>query len=338
MTHGTSNVDATEGFDPRSVPARLPFAWWNTKLAALKSTSNPEKKQAHLDAVIDVVRALIRQQGCLLLGLAEVREQNVFEWVPPEMRADWDVIVEPSTDSRPFDVVILFDRTRLSLMETRWVRKHHAGYRVRAGLVATFAFADNSDWLILAAAHWTSDMGGTKDASDRRMNAAGALQAAIAASLSDVGSSTPVLILGDFNAEPFDSPFGGGLATARSRAEVQRHRPRNPSDLLFYNAAWRWLSEQYRWGGEPSPPTLAGTYRQEGKNVPTVWRTFDQVLVSQSLLGSASWSLDERVLDIFQDRCVFDEAKSRPCAPFDHLPIVGHLQRSALPSDRVRQS
>jgi len=163
MTYATSSTNAAEGVDPRSVPARLPFAWWNTKLAALKSTSSPEKKQAHLDAVIDVVRILITQQGCLLLGLAEVRDQNVVDWIPPEMRQDWAVIVETANDSRPFDVAIIFDRTRLSLMETQWVRKYHAGYRVRAGLVATFGFADNSGWLIVAAAHWPSDMGGTKD-------------------------------------------------------------------------------------------------------------------------------------------------------------------------------
>jgi len=272
---------------------------------------------------------LVQQQGCRLLALAEVRRQAVLEWIPANIRADWSVLADTSAEQHDFDVALVFDQTWLHLMDRIWVRIPHAGQMVRAGLVATFAFADGSGWLIVAAAHWRSDRGDTSDARARRTAAAMGLRAAIAASLHG-DPEVPVLVLGDFNAEPFDEPFTASLPAARSRAEAQRHRPRESSDLLFYNAAWRWLGEKYPWDPEQRRPTLAGTYRLEGSRSPSAWRTFDQVLVSPSLLGDAMWSLDERFLGILDDASVYDGMETRPRAPFDHLPIVGHLQRPAF--------
>lgn len=316
--------------DQTNAPANLPFAWWNTKVAPPSTSSVADR--GHKAAAIDVVQALIRGQGCLLVALAEVRRQDVLAWVPADSRTVWESLTDTSDEHHDFDVALIFDRTHLVLLDHRWVRDRYAGQAVRAGLVATFSFTDDSADLIVAAAHWRSDSGGTEDASARRTTAATALRDAIADSLRSVGSTTPVLILGDFNAEPFADQFGGSLPTARSRAEVQRHHPRTPSDLLFYNAAWRWLGERYPWDSDRRPPSLAGTYRKEGSSVPTVWRTVDQVLVSPSLLGTTTWSLDERHLRVFDDGCVYDPTAGRPRAPFDHLPIVGQLRRPASPS------
>lgn len=318
-------------------PARLPFAWWNTKVAppSCETRATPE----HRSAVGEVVRALIGRHGCRIVALAEVRREDVLRWIPDEMRAMWDAARDTSGERHDFDLAIAFDREHLALMDLVQARGHYAGQAVRAGLVATFGLVDGSGWLIVVAAHWRSDRGGVTDAQARRACAAEALRNAIVARLKHVGHATPVLILGDFNAEPFEDPFRAGLPTARSRVEVQRHRARTASDVLFYNASWRWLGERYPWDREQQPPTLAGTYRLDGGRTPHSWRTFDQVLVSASLLESDGWSLDEGVLNVLDDARVFDRAAARPRAPFDHLPIVGHLQRPALSIiGRERQS
>jgi hypothetical protein len=313
--------------EPASLPARLPFAWWNTKIAPPSTSST--STETDRNAAINVIQTLIQQQGCLVVALAEVRRQSVLTWIPPDVRKNWEVVEDTSGDLHDFDLAILFDQSRLVLMDHQWVRNYYKRHAVRAGLIATFGFTDDSGWLIVAAAHWRSDKGIADDSKARRMRAAAALHQAIVDRLRTLGSATPVLILGDFNAEPFDEPFKANLPTARSRDEVQRHRPREESDLLFYNAAWRWLGECYPWDCGERQSTLAGTYRLAG-NRPDRWRTFDQVIVSPSLLGEASWSLDERFLGVFHDACVFDDEQGRPRPPFDHLPVVGHLRRPAL--------
>jgi Endonuclease/Exonuclease/phosphatase family len=306
--------------------ATLPFAWWNTKVAPPSITSKATKE--HRDTAIRVVRKLIKGQGCLLAALAEVRRENVLAWLPQSRRTTWDVLRDTSGAPHDFDLAIAFDRDVLSLKSLTWVRGFHASQAVRAGLVATFDFADSSGPLVVATAHWRSNIGDAEDAGSRRASSAQALLKEIGATLQAVGVDAPVLILGDFNAEPFEQPFGAALPTSRSRAEVQRHRPRDPTDLLFYNAAWRWLGERSPWYAERKPPTLAGTYRLSS-NTPTAWRTFDQALVSPSLLHGDGWSLDERALKVYDKADVFDLAASRPREPFDHLPIVGRLERFA---------
>lgn len=213
-------------------------------------------------------------------------------------------------------------------MDTTRVAGYYARQAVRAGIVATYGFNDGSGWLIVAVAHWNSDRGsGAQDAHARRMKAAEALRNAIVASMNALGADIPVLILGDFNAEPYADLFHSALPTARSRAEVRRHRPRGADDVLFYSASWRWLGERYPWDAARPPPSLAGTYHWRGNRGPAPWRTFDQVFISPSLLESTSWTLDEATLGIFHEESVFDGSLSRPRAPFDHLPIVGHLKR-----------
>jgi hypothetical protein len=308
-----------------STLARIPFAWWNTGIAPPSITSSATAE--HRDAVSGVARALVEQLGCLVIAFAEVRREDVLGWIPDGLRTRWDALTDITGDQHDFDIALVYDRTSLTLMDRIWVRAYHAGNAVRAGLVATFGLADGRGWLVVAAAHWRSDLGNTTDAEARRTRSAEMLRDAIARSVQEVGEAdVPVLILGDFNAEPFASQFQGSLPAARSRDVVQRHRSRSPSDLLFYNAAWRWLGERDAWDGEQQPATLAGTWRASDKSLPTAWRTFDQVLVSPSLLRSFGWSLDEKTLGIHSNEEVFDRARARPRAPFDHLPIVGQLR------------
>lgn len=309
---------------------RIPFAWWNTKVSPPSIRSIATER--HRTAVVDILRALVEQHGCLLVALAEVQGENVLRWLPDGLRASWNAVNDTSGERHAFDVAIAYDRRSLTLMDHRWVRTYHATHAVRAGLVATFGVHDRGGWLIVAAAHWRSNVGDAAGADALRSRSAEVLRDAILASTEAVGEDVPVLILGDFNAEPFDKQFDASLPTSRSRAAVQRHRPRSRSDLLFYNAAWRWLGERHAWDGEQQPPTLAGTFCSTGTVRPTSWRTFDHVLVSPSLLRRDGWSLDERTLGIHDDSAVFDRAGARPRAPFDHLPIVGHLRWLAPPT------
>ena len=272
----------------------------------------------------DVVGRLIDIEGCSLVALSEVRREHVLDWVPAGRRKDWKAVTDTSGARHDFDVALLYEATRFDLEQHTWVGTNYGGHRVRAGLVVTLSTTRGS--LVLAAAHWRSDASNAADGSARRTRAAGALVQKIAAEASLLTSEVPVLVLADFNAEPFDLP--DMLPTARSRDTVRAHRARASDDLLLYNAAWRLLGERDALKLNGATRTLAGTYRSRN-NVPSAWRTFDHVLVSGALLGRStapSWRLREETLDVWTDAAVYDIARSRPRLPFDHLPICGHLQ------------
>lgn len=272
----------------------------------------------------NVVGELIQQQGCVLLGLAEVRRAAVLKWIPQSRREYWEVLEDKWRTQHDFDIAIAYDKSLLVLLDHVWVRRPLAGNNVRAGLVATFGFTDRDELLIVASAHWRSNMGDAAAAERSRTAAAESLRLAIAASLERAGKNTPVIIMGDFNAEPFSAQFDASLPISRARDVVRTFRPKSTSDLLFYSPTWRLLGERVPWHPQQSPPTLAGTYRLEGQS-PTAWRTFDQVLVSASLLKGQNWYLAEDHLRIFVNEDLFDAQRGRIRSPLDHLPIVGQL-------------
>lgn len=129
------------------------------------------------------------------------------------------------------------------------------------------------------------------------------------------------LVLGDLNAEPFDRELTESLGSTRDRG-LARSRPG-----LMYKPFWRLLGERQTMEGEraTSRRVGAGTHFH-GSQLTDRWRTFDQFLVSPSLLGGEGWALWEDKVDIWQQPPLLAQG-GRPANPFDHSPIVGALRR-----------
>jgi hypothetical protein len=108
------------------------------------------------------------------------------------------------------------------------------------------------------------------------------------------------VVLGDFNAEPYDGAFHAH-PTSRDRIAALRHRPKATDDLLLYNLSWRWMGESEPWNGSEAP-SFAGTYNN-GKYDPNAWKTFDQILVSPSLLTASGWLLREDLSGVHRTTC-----------------------------------
>jgi hypothetical protein len=311
----------------------LRFAWWNTGLShsrAPGAASDDDRK-----AVAEVITRLTLEERCSVVALAEVHREATIDLIPKQIRGTWRCLqeVSPAPDDYDLDVLWDADLVQPQLQEISWLSSSFVGARVRPGVVARFSTSTGDD-LVVAAAHWRSNMGDTENAGSLRSRAAEALRNAIGAA---VFEGIPVMVLGDLNLEPFDRALQTVFPTSRYRDVVRRHQERNPSDTLFYNPSWRWLGERMPWSAGERPSSLAGTYH-EGKWVPSAWRTFDQVLVSAPLVGEKGWVLREADLGIWIDSTVFDFQKSRPRKPFDHLPLLGTLDLVAKPRQPIDRS
>jgi hypothetical protein len=312
----------------------LRFAWWNTGLShsrASGAASDDDRK-----AVAEVIARLTFEERCSIVALAEVHREATIDLIPRQIRGTWRCLQEASIAPGDYDLDLLYDTQWIKPrpQEISWLSSSFVGARVRPGVVARFSTSTGVD-LVVAAAHWRSNMGGdTENADSLRSRAAEALRDAIGAAALE---GIPVMVLGDLNLEPFDKALQTMFPTSRYRDVVRRHQEGEPSDTLFYNPSWRWLGERFPWSAHERPFSLAGTYR-EGKWVPSAWRTFDQVLVSAPLIGEEGWVLREGDLGIWMDEMVFDPQKSRPRNPFDHLPLVGTLDLVANPRQPIDRS
>lgn len=129
-----------------------------------------------------------------------------------------------------------------------------------------------------------------------------------------------VVLLGDFNDEPFDEGVERYIRASRDH-ELVRERT-----SLFYNPFWRHLS-----AGQDGPVGDAafGTYFHRNAEF-SRWRTFDQMIVSSSLLtGGSGWMLDEKRTHVLRMPALAMAIASK-ASVLDHFPIIGHLERVSI--------
>lgn len=318
----------SEEREPILVPLHLPFAWWNTGVSPPLPPGHPlspkrqQAQEAHRQQARKVIEELVIEHGCALLALAETIGEKPIAWIPDSVRQNWKAIENPGGAERP-RVDVLFDARRLALRCHDWLVQ---GGR---GLLAEFTLppAGDSDpeSLLLAAVHWSSGLYNGRRAQDEHATDEKALRSRITRRIKEGRQQPHVLVAGDLNVEPFDRDGLEGLGASRSRATVRRAAADAEKDPLFYNAAWRWLGERYAWHPARQVPSLAGTYRK-GDDRHGGWYTFDQLLVSGSLLREHGWTLMEEGLGPFPSAHVFNSSRSKFVRPFDHLPILGHLE------------
>lgn len=296
----------------------LQFAWWNTGLAPPTPRVTPTAENRV--SVAAVIAELVLDQACALIGVAEVWKENPIDLVPESARPKWRCVNAAKDDGEVrHDVALLYDSTRLAVIDFTWLGTWHDGRRVKPGLVVNMRTENGP--LVIAVAHWSSDMGDSEHARARRQRAAEALRYGVA---NAVQLDIPVMVMGDLNLEPFD-PSLTAFPTSRAREVVRRHKPRDPTDTLFYNASWRWMGERHAGGPDSPSPSIAGTYWNSSQTS-TSWRTFDHVMVSAALLGNTGWVLSEAQLGVWAETPHFDDWRAPRAALFDHLPIVGLLR------------
>ena len=128
-----------------------------------------------------------------------------------------------------------------------------------------------------------------------------------------------VVLLGDFNDEPFDRSLAEQVLATRDRGRARR------GGCLLYNPFWRCLGEREPHVPGTVPRTYAGSYFHR-RGASTQWRTFDQIIFSAPFLGDGGLRLDERHTAIVQTPPLI-EMLTRRDSRFDHFPVVSAVER-----------
>jgi endonuclease/exonuclease/phosphatase family metal-dependent hydrolase len=140
-----------------------------------------------------------------------------------------------------------------------------------------------------------------------------------------------IVVLGDFNEEPFDAPMRNPLRPRGNWHEdlIVRDRlalldsDRRADRPVLYNPCWRLMGEL----DDPRPPTAlsqAGTYYYElvqgDRVVRRGWYTFDQVLVNAEMLRGERPLFVEESLTVLRPSAACGK-DGRPEGPSDHFPL-----------------
>jgi predicted extracellular nuclease len=320
------------------------LAWWNVEnLFSVENDSDRSDKLARaigaelvgwtadildkkLTQLASVIKRLNGGKGPDILGLGEVENRKVLEQLiqklEPLSRA-YRVIHADTQDQRGIDVAFIYDSAKYKTLETEVFNHFILRRNATRDLVQVnfYTIPDNRR-LVIIGNHWPARLGGELASEPYRIIAAETLAYWHERIMQIQGKDQAVVVMGDFNDEPFSRSIVDYALSERSPARVKSARTKNP---YLYNLMWEKMGQ-----GE-------ATHVFEG--VPTV---LDQILVNRPLLRSESaLQLVAKSLEIIKYPEMLTNAGEprrfgRPSSPkdfdvtgfSDHLPLAIVIKES----------
>lgn len=298
----------------------LAFGWWNTGLSPALHPGRATAEQRGTAA--DIVQALLRAYSVDCLALGEVGPGDLDSLYGACDGDRYEVVDLPISPPRlPFDVALIVNREKLLTAGSVVIIDEYATHRLKVARRVDFAVPGTELPLHVFVSHWPSRLWCSQNQA-RRDTLGVRLRDAVQQIKALYGAPAQIVLLGDYNDEPFDEPLAGHLLASRDRGLVKRR------DAFLYNPFWRHLGE--RVPHVPAGQTVddCGTcFHRAGED--TKWRRFDQIIFSSAFLTGEEWQLDERYTSVLSGPPLDSLVRKRG-AVFDHFPVISVLQRVAL--------
>lgn len=306
------------------------LVWWNTSLspkAKRRKNETDAKYRERRDLVRRHLFYMITELNIDLIALCEVSSEDVkvFESTFSKMGYGVKNGVRKKASQLQFDTCFIYNYRTISwqgrlidLYDSQGETNFRVAQRSTVSLLK-----DMKIHFHIFASHWASRMVPNRSRNEP-------YRIALARSLRDKVNQLKtkykqqgrdkddifIILLGDYNDEPFDTNLFNHLGASPDRGLVQDY------SYLFYNPFWKSMVDESFGARQPS---CCGTYfNRSGKF--TRWHTFDQMMFSSTFLTSRSWRLveeDTRVLFIpdYAKRVI------RNVDNFDHMPIMARVRK-----------
>ncbi len=268
-----------------------------------------------LDQLASIVMHMCEGKGPDLLGIGEVEHEGLLRMLIDRLdlpERSYQVLGHDSPDARGIDVSFIFDANVLTASDAN----HQVVVKrtpTRDLFWAMFTVQATGEPFVAIANHWPARSAGQYASEPFRMMTGETVSVVLDELLED-DANFPVLLMGDFNDEPFDRSMQEYLLGSRDRGQVTRARtPR------VWNLMWTLFSQN-------NP----GSYRYG-----TDWNMLDQFLVTKGLVKqSGSLVARPETVDIFRPSAMLERADAprrfgRPSKKgfdrdgfSDHFPIT----------------
>ena len=296
-------------------------AWLQSRLASELDGWNANVLDTKLAQISRIVARLNAGEGPDILGVCEVENEAVLSKLAGKLnqalpQRRYQVVHSDTLDQRGIDIAFVYDNRRFNKPRDRDVFNYVVLKRnaTRDLLQVNFRTAgSNKKDLVVIGNHWPSRLGGVLGSEPYRIIAAETLSYWLERIPEKMGREPPILVMGDFNDEPFDRSVAEYALGLKDSSRVRSWRSRKP---YLLNLMWR-LQEDG-----------VGTHFYDS------WGMLDQLLVNRALLkGDAGIELVAGSAEIYQDSDLIKANKPRrfsrpsegnrydPGGFSDHLPI-----------------
>jgi len=295
----------------------ITFAWWNVGLkppiASAKepnaaSTLRPWFGFCHLNDLMSID----------LIAFGEVSDSFVRTVDASFESSGFASLSITGKEGRIiFDIAIFYRLSKLRFIKSQNIVHPHYSGSLRVAVKVEFIAIESGEVFYFYISHWPSQMSRPDLGRDELGYA---LRADIDSIFNEDGYDAKIILMGDYNNEPFDKPIYDKLVATRDR-RVVIDKP-----YIMYNPFWRNLGgiEPYKRHVKTSP--CHGTYYYKSSSHVTKWFTFDQIIVSSAFMGHSTWHLDEEKTSVYnyqEDAYLSTSFFNK----FDHLPIYGRVTK-----------
>lgn len=298
---------------------KLSFLWWNTSLSPVGKDRSSEGQKLYAMSMINIFTQELKAD---LIALGEVKDTNI-SLIRDQCDLQGYELYDGYTKAgrSHFDTCILYRAEKLRLFDNLNITAGKGGRTFKIAQRLDFAISEHDIPLHIFVSHWPSRLRMQQNHSDRHFLGL-KLRVCIEELLEIYQEKMTLVLLGDYNDEPFDISLAEHLMASRDRALV-----RNRSHLL-YNPFWRKIGHESPYTHEVDELILdAGTYFYRS-DPSSRWRTFDQIIFSSNFLGNSEWHLNEKLTQVLNIPA-YRELVLDPKEIFDHLPVMSVIEKVA---------
>lgn len=192
-----------------------------------------------LSQLSKIIAQMNNQKGPDILGVCEVENESVLKKLVNKIispQRKYKVAHENTKDGRGIDVAFIYDSKKFVLKRqfSQWILKRNA---TRDIFQVNLKIKNSEVEMVCVGNHWPARIGGVYETEPYRIIAAETLSYFHQRIAEEMGKNTPILVMGDFNDEPFNrSVTNYALSTNNSN---KLKRARNPKLL---NLMWSLLA------------------------------------------------------------------------------------------------
>lgn len=290
----------------------LVFAWWNTSLAP---SGKSRSTSAQRDLACQVILNLINVLRADFIALGEMSDEDLAYMAEACGLLGYSFHSGITKVGRSkFDVCYICNDQKIAVLVVKDIISQKGDTTLKIAKRIDVGVLQDGTVFNLFISHWPSRLWCERHHANRQTFGV-RLRDSFESVLEDSDCSPYVIMLGDYNDEPFDESLSEQVMASRDVDLVRRKKH------LLYNPFWRHLCKQ----------TLghhgAGSYYYK-KGQTTKWHTFDQLMFSQAFLASREWRYSDGS-DLIVEIPELVEMVKNPDFIFDHLPVYGIVEKVA---------
>lgn len=289
---------------------KVTFAWWNT---GLSPNAKSRGDLAAQEFALQVIETLIVGLEADFIALGEISSSDLVFFQKNNRFEHYAFIsAVKDTGKMKVDLAYVVNVDRLSVASEKSIISIVGGSSNKVAHQVVVQDVMFGSVMSVFISHWPSRMFINQFHAKRHALSLD-LRSKVDEILINDGSDSLIVLLGDYNDEPFSPSLSDQLRASRDRSLVCR------SPQLLYNPFWGALGDTFMSGA------YVGSYYYAGGET-TKWYTFDQIIFSHGFIKAKHWRLAERCSYVAALPELVEKIVDRK-SKFDHLPVFGIIER-----------